>query len=377
MRERLGSVERTPERGIGDNQGDACRPSRAAQAVAVMTRLDAIRGRVDRALLRIEDKPWVVVVVAAGATAGAAIALGSYAGWPHVLRLVYTRHSWLWLGACLLGELAAYGGYMLTLRDMARVDDGEEMSLGLSAKAVVGGFGVFAATRSTGGFAVDYWAFQRAGASKRTATRRVLGLGFLEYLVLSVIALAASAALFFDLDGHAGLGTTLPGLTVVPALAVAVWVTSPSRVDRLSRPRRAPFKSLLANSVAGASYVRQLLLSPREHGLGVLGNVVYWAGDIACLWAALALSSVGLTLSKVVLAYAAGYVLTRRALPAGGAGFVEVVLTFALVGMGVRLVPALVAVVIYRLFNFWLPIVPALFVMPALKDLRERFRHRV
>ena len=266
---------------------------------------------------------------------------------------------------------------MLTLRDMARVDDGEEMSLGLSAKAVVGGFGVFAATRSTGGFAVDYWAFQRAGASKRTATRRVLGLGFLEYLVLSVIALAASAALFFDLDGHAGLATTLPGLTLVPALAVAAWVTSPARVDRLSRPRRAPFKRLLANSVAGASYVRQLLLSPREHGLGVLGNVVYWAGDIACLWAALALCSVQLTLSKVILAYAAGYVLTRRALPAGGAGFVEVVLTFALVGMGVRLVPALVAVVIYRLFNFWLPIVPALFVMPALKDLRRRFRHQV
>ena len=49
-------------------------------------------------------------------------------------------------------------------------------------------------------------------------------------------------------------------------------------------------------------------------------------------------------------------------------------LTFALVGMGVRFTPALVAVVVYRLFNFWLPILPALFLMPALSDLRRRFR---
>lgn len=315
------------------------------------------------------------MLVAGGATLGTAIVLGSYAGWPHVLHLVYTRRSWLWLGACLLGELAAYAGYVLTLRDMARVDGGEELSLELSAKTVVAGFGVFAATRSTGGFAVDQWAFRRAGASERTASHRVLGLGLLEYVVLSVIALAASAALFLDLDGHAGLSTTLPGVTVVPALAVAAWATSPKRVHRLSRPRRTPVKRMLAHSVAGAHYVRSLLASPREHGLGVLGNVVYWAGDIGCLWAALMLCGVSITLAKLVLAYAAGYVLTRRALPAGGAGFVEGALTFALAGMGVRLAPAFVAVVIYRLFNFWLPIVPALALLPSVRELRQRFRH--
>lgn len=315
-----------------------------------------------------------MLIVAAGATVGTAVALGSYAGWPHVLRLVYTRRSWLWLAACLAGEVAAYVGYALTLRDMARVDDGEEMSVELSAKTVVAGFGVFAATRSTGGFAVDHWAFRRTGASERTASHRVLGLGLLEYVVLSVIALAASVALFFDWDGRAGLSTTLPGLTVVPALAVATWVTSPKRVDRLSRPRRTPVKRMLSNSVAGASYVRSLLLNPREHGLGVIGNVVYWGGDIGCLWAALMLCDVSISLSKLVLAYAAGYVLTRRALPAGGAGFVEVALTFALVGMGVRIVPAVVAVVIYRLFNFWLPILPALALLPSIRELRRRFR---
>lgn len=336
--------------------------------------VERVRRRVDAILGAVEDRPIVVVLAAGGATIGTALVLSTLAGWPHVLRLVETRRSWLWLIGCLAAELIAYGGYVLTLRDMARVDEGPELDLDATVKTVVGGFGVFAATRSTGGFAVDYWAFRRAGAGRRDAAHRVLGLGFLEYVVLSVGALAASGALAFDLDGHAGLGATLPGLTVIPVFAAAWWATSPERVDRLKRPRSSRVKGMLANGVAGAHYVRRLLTSPREHGLGVLGNVVYWVGDIACLAAALELCGAETTWARLVLAYSGGYVLTRRALPAGGAGFVEVALTFALVGMGVRFAPALVAVLIYRLFNFWLPIIPALYLMPALTDLRRRFR---
>ena len=62
---------------------------------------------------------------------------------------------------------------------------------------------------------------------------------------------------------------------------------------------------------------------------------IYWAGDMACLWAALQLvGGKQLTMSALILAYAGGYVLSRRSLPAGGAGVVAVALTLALVGMG-------------------------------------------
>jgi uncharacterized membrane protein YbhN (UPF0104 family) len=257
---------------------------------------------------------------------------------------------------------------------MARVHGGGEMSIKLSAEAVVGGFGVFAATRAAGGFAVDYWAFRRTGAARREAVTRVLGLGFLEYAILSLAALVASALLYLGIDGDAPDGVTLPSLIVIPVFAVALWATSPRRVERLSRPRRGFVKHTLADAVAGAGYVRALLASPRENGLGVLGNTIYWAGDILCLWAALQIVHGRLTVAALVLAYSGGYVLTRRALPAGGAGLVEAALTFALVGMGVQFVPALVGVIIYRLFNFWLPIVPALLLLPALRDLRARFR---
>jgi uncharacterized membrane protein YbhN (UPF0104 family) len=337
---------------------------------------DVLR-RVGRTLrdgyLSLEEKPLLIVLLAAGATIAVAAILASYAGWPHVLHLVYEKHSWAWLLVCLAGELVAYAGYVLTVRDMARVDDGKELDLPASVKAVVAGFGVFTATRTAGGFAVDYWAFREAGATPREATRRVLGLGFLEYIVLSLAALAASILLYFNLDGHASDGVTLPSLIVVPIFALGLWLTAPRRVHRLSRVRGNWLKRTFADSVAGAARVRALLTSPREHSLGVLGNAFYWAGDIFCLWAAIQLVDGHIGIAKLVLAYSGGYVLTRRALPAGGAGLVEVALTLALVGLGMHFSRALLGVLVYRLFNFWLPIIAALAYLPAIRDLRARF----
>lgn len=332
-----------------------------------------VGGSIRAGYLVLEEKPFVILVLAAGATVAVTISLASYAGWPHVLHVVYERHSFAWLIVCLLGEVVAYGGYVLTIRDMARVDDGPELDLSASVTTVVGGFGVFAATRASGGFAVDYWAFRKGGASPKDAARRVLGLTFLEYIVLSLGALAASVVLYFSWDGHSSDGVTLPSLIVVPILALGLWLTAPKRAKRLARLKGTWFKRLFADSVAGATRVRSLLLSPREHGLGVLGNALYWSGDILCLWAAVELVDGHITVAKLVLAYSGGYVLTRRALPAGGAGLVEIALTTALVGMGMHFSHAFVAVLVYRLFNFWLPIIPALAVMPTVRDLRARF----
>ena len=80
-----------------------------------------------------------------------------------------------------------------------------------------------------------------------------------------------------------------------------------------------------------------------------------------------------LSVPALILAYATGYVLTRRSLPAGGAGVVEIALTFALTWFGLPFVRALLGVVVYRLFNLWLAIVPAFAVMPSTEELRHDF----
>jgi len=127
----------------------------------------------------------------------------------------------------------------------------------------------------------------------------------------------------------------------------------------------------LAHAVAGLVTLRALCRRPVQHLPGLLGVAFYWLGDIVCLWAALRTFSVHVPWPALVLAYATGYVASRRSLPAGGAGIVDVLMTFALVWVGLPLAPALAGVVVYRLFNFWLPIVPALALLPGVTRLRH------
>ncbi len=322
----------------------------------------------------LEDRPFVILLGAAIVTVGVVFMLASAAGWPRLLELAERPHPWAWLGVCFGAEVVAYCGYVLTVRGMAKAGLRSEMTMSEAAETVVAGFGVFAATRASGGFAVDFWAFRRAGATKRQAAAQATGLGLLEYVVLSIGALLASIALYWRVDGHASDGTTLPSLAIIPCLLVGYLLTSPKRARRLSKQDGGYVRSWFGGLVAGGTAVRKLFASPREHGLGLVGNVAYWVGDILCLWAALQVVNVRATVSVIVLAYSGAYILTRRALPAGGAGLVEIALTFALVWMGLPFTPTVIAVVIYRLFNFWLPILPALLVMSTVKEMRDRFQ---
>jgi uncharacterized membrane protein YbhN (UPF0104 family) len=323
----------------------------------------------------VERRPVLVLVAPALLALGAIAGLADLAGAERIDEAARHLHP-AWLVLCFGGELVAYAGYVLAVRDTARVDRGPKLSFGHSIRAVVGGFGVFAATRTSGGFAVDYWALRTAGENRQGAVTRVLALGALEYAILAPAALCAAIALLVDGEG-VSLGLTLPWLAVIPGALIAIWLTSPRRARRYATPGpdASRLRLGLAHSVAGLSMLRSMLVAPpREHGLGLLGTAGYWAGDIACLWGALQFfGNPRLSLPALIVGYATGYVLTRRSLPAGGAGVVEIALTFALHWVGFPFVRALLGVVVYRLFNLWLPIVPALAVLPDVDELRRDF----
>ena len=309
----------------------------------------------------------VPAVLALGAVAG----LAEIAGAERIDRAARHLHP-AWLILCLGGELLAYAGYVLMVRDTSKVDDGPSLSFGRSLETVIGGFGVFAATRTSGGFAVDYWALRSAGEDRDGAVARVLALGALEYAVLAPAALCSAIALLVSGE-DVPLTLTLPWLLVIPGALAAVWVTSPKRAPRYSHATGGRAREGFAHAVAGLTILRSMFVAPpREHGLGLLGTAAYWAGDIACLWGALQFfGNPKLSVPALIIGYATGYVLTRRSLPAGGAGLVEVALTFALTWVGFPFVRALLGVVVYRLFNLWLPILPALAVLPQVNELRR------
>jgi uncharacterized membrane protein YbhN (UPF0104 family) len=225
---------------------------------------------------------------------------------------------------------------------------------------VTAGFGPFVAR---GGFAVDVHAFKQAGLSDQQVRMRVLGLGALEYALLAPAACIVAIQLLAD--GHApSLGLTLPWAIAVPlGFAGALWA-----VERRDSFRRHSGRRRHLAQMLDSIYVLKLLFVRPRHALAPLGTAIYWFGDIFCLWACLQAFTHGTPdISLLLLGYATGYALTRRTLPLGGAGAVEALLPFALSWCGISLAAAVLAVFAYRVFNLWLPIVPAAFGLRSLK----------
>jgi hypothetical protein len=78
------------------------------------------------------------------------------------------------------------------------------------------------------------------------------------------------------------------------------------------------------------------------------GIGLYFAADIASLYAAVRAVGLRLGVGAVLIAYASGYLFTRRTLPLASAAFVELFLTCSLFWVGVPLASALAAVIVYR-----------------------------
>jgi uncharacterized membrane protein YbhN (UPF0104 family) len=311
-----------------------------------------------------------VVFVSIGIAFGVGFALALGAGLVRVLHRLEHMHP-VWLLVCLGAEVLAYVGYVFALRETARVDGGPELGYRQTFRIVAAGFGAFFAASASGGFEIDYLAIRHAGATRREAVARVLGLTTLEYVVLAPAAMVAALILYFG-EAFERPALTLPWLLVVPGFAVAIWLSSPKQARRFGYlDEHGFFRRGFGHAVAGLCVVRELLLKPYRHGLGFAGVAVYWFGDIVCLWGALQVFGAHIDVLRVLVAYATGYVVSRRALPAGGVGVAEALLTFAFVWFGVPFSAALLAVFGYRIFNYWLALLPALAVHPMVTRLRS------
>ncbi len=331
-----------------------------------------------------------VALVLALVLAGAAFALVGEAAQFARIGTVLARAEKLWLPLCVVGQLLAYAGYVLAYRDAARASGGPRFGLWTAARIVVFGSGADVLGASVGGLAVDFWALHRSGAGTHTAARRVLALGTIEWLGLSAYACAA-AALVLITGARAPRAMALAWLIVIPAcLLAAAWFTSAARVERFTRlPRRrsvsqAPLRrrmveavrvrlqTALADAIAGVVLVRHLLSHPIRYRGAALGYPIYWAGDILVLYAALRAFGVRPDLIPLVLAYATSFVISALPLPAGGAGGIEAGMAFALHSLGIPLASALLATFVYRLVTFWLPLLPALLLLPSIRELQAK-----
>jgi uncharacterized membrane protein YbhN (UPF0104 family) len=308
---------------------------------------------------RTRAESMVFVVASTAIALGTLFAVSWVAGFDHVYARLRAVDP-VWFASAFGAQIVAYIGYVLAYREIARVEKGCDISTRNVVAAVTAGFGPFVAR---GGFAVDVHAFKQAGLSDREVRTRVLGLGALEYALLAPAACIVAIQLLAD--GHApSLGLTLPWAISVPlGFVAALWAVEHRDAWR-ARGRRGRHVAQALDSI----HVLKCMFIRPKHALGPLGTALYWFGDIFCLWACLQAFTHGTPdISLLLLGYATGYALTRRTLPLGGAGAVEALLPFALSWCGISLAAAVLAVFAYRVFNLWLPIIPAALGLRSLK----------
>jgi len=140
-----------------------------------------------------------------------------------------------------------------------------------AATVVAAGFGAFFSASAAGGFKVDYWALRHAGASRRDALTRVLGLGTLEYAVLAPAAMSPRSRC-------SPTRATMPALDDLAWLAVVPAPPSRPGSPSLTEPtagaisrHHGRLRRAVAHSVAGLSILRRLLVQPARARHGIVG----------------------------------------------------------------------------------------------------------
>jgi uncharacterized membrane protein YbhN (UPF0104 family) len=322
-------------------------------------------GIVGRVGLRI--RPVILSAVAAALAAVAVLAIAEATSVDKV-GTAFSDVRPAWIALIAGAELLAYPAYMIAYRSVARAHGHAPLALPLVARVVIAGFGPFSVG---GGFGVDRQALQAIHEDEHSARVRVLALGTLEWAVLAPITCIVAIAL---LAVGANILPSLlwPWAIAVPVgLGLGLWASTPARVAKVSAKRGRGWQ-WLTQGLEGIALLKAMARNPRMYWGAWLGTALYWAADIAAFYAALRTFGLHPSVGKTIIAYATGYVGTRRSLPLGGAGITEVLMTYSLYWVRLPLAPSLAAVVAYRLFNFLLAATPGLIAHHQLQAIITR-----
>lgn len=292
-----------------------------------------------------------------------------------------------WLGAAAAFVVASFGGYVLQFIGVfgpgapRRLRPAEAYQVTMAALAATRLF----AAAGAGGLALQAWAMRRAGMSRRMVADRTITFLVIQYWMYT------AALVVFGLGLRVGIfsGEAPFGVTVVPAIFAIVAMTiaglialTPTDLQRrlqawhdrgkggrLSRM----FGKLAAGPAAASSGIRAAIDHMRHPDKAVFGAAVYWATQIAVLWASFHAFGDPPPLAVLVMIYFVGMLGNLLPLP-GGIGGVDGGMIGACLAFGVPSSLALVSVLTYRAFAFWLPTVPGIVAYFQLRRTVARWK---
>ncbi|MGH2852926.1 MAG: lysylphosphatidylglycerol synthase transmembrane domain-containing protein [Solirubrobacteraceae bacterium] len=301
------------------------------------------------------------------------------------------KHTWdrlgegdaSWIAVALVVQVVSMASYIAIFQGV-HVPPGSPIRWRHSYQITMAGL---AATRlfaagGAGGVAITAWSLRRSGMEGREVAQRMIAFLVLLYGVYMVALVVCGVGLYTGL---------FPGphpfaITIVPAIVGAVgiavflaiafvpddlerrlgWVSSDRRSEA-ARPgvarqtlggRPARLLERLASGPASiSSGVRFAFEKLRHPDLAMIGVVTWWGFNIAVLYASFRAFGQAPPVAVLVQAYFVGMLANLLPLP-GGIGVVDGGMIGAFVAFGVSPSLAVPAVLMYRLFAFWLPSIP-------------------
>jgi uncharacterized protein (TIRG00374 family) len=300
---------------------------------------------------RVSARQVIVLVVASAVmVAGLVVVAPAIADLPDVWTKISDGHVG-WLALALLLQSLSFVGHAVLFRAVSVEGGGTRIGLRASTEITLAGH---AATRlfasaGAGGIALTAWALKKSGMEARDVAARMTTFMVLLYSVYMASLVVFGVGLYTGLMPGGGSFA----MTIVPAIfgAVVIAIVASAQFVREGDTRIQKWLSPVGDGVRDA---RRLI---KRGNLGLVGALMWWAFDIACLWACFEAFGDSPAVAALVTAYFVGMLANTLPLP-GGVGGVDGGMIGMFVAFGVNPSTAIVAVLAYRFFAFWLPIGP-------------------
>jgi uncharacterized membrane protein YbhN (UPF0104 family) len=291
-----------------------------------------------------------------------------------------------WMFLALLFTVGMFGGYVMMFRGVFVRTPGGGARIGWKESYEITMAGLAAsrifAAGGAGGLVLTAWALRRAGMAKRLVADKTLSFLILTYFPYVAALIVGGLGLRIGIfPGEAPFG-----LTVVPAafagIALAIGLSIALVPTDLQRRlggwaggdgRLAQVAQKLAHLPASASAgMRDALEHLRSRDPALTGAILFWAFQILVLWAAFKAFGDAPPAAVLVQAFFVGMLGNLLPMP-GGVGGVEGGMIASFVAFGVDGGLAVVAVLVYRAFTFWLPLIPGVIAYFQLRKTVERW----
>jgi uncharacterized membrane protein YbhN (UPF0104 family) len=270
-----------------------------------------------------------------------------------------------WLVVAALLEVCSFGGYVILFRGVfvrgrTRIGWRASYEITMAGLAATRLF----ASAGAGGVALTAWALRRSGMEPRVVACRMIAFIALLYAVFMGALVIVGFGLYFFGDESAFAITVIPAIFGAAVIVIFLAVSFlPGDVDRLvkhwSRGGRLGRLAgqAAAAPAAAASGVRTAIDLVRQRNPALVGALAWWGFDIGVLWACFHAFGGSPNVAVVVMAYFVGQLGNVLPLP-GGIGGVDGAMIGAFSALGVSSSLAVVSVLAYRAFAFWLPTLP-------------------